>query len=345
MNFTRESIFVSIVRTFCTTFAGVIGFIFAIVVAIVAISSLSDTATTPDKSTLTLSPDAEGQRTLLSETTPVILRINFNGVIGEGDLTYQKIEHMLLDSREGILKKDRVKAIVLYMNTPGGLATDGDGIYHALKAYKEKFHVPIYTFVEGLCASGGMFIAAASDKIYATSDSVIGSIGVILGPTFNVADTMDKLGIKALTLTEGKNKDTLNPFRPWTPGEESSLKNILAGLYEQFTDIMIESRPQINKDLLINDYGAKVFIAEEASKIGYIDNPKATYNQTLTDLAAAAGIEGKYQVLQIAPPRSILSEVAKGSSTILKGKVHHIFPLAPNINSDMSGKFLYLYQP
>ena len=345
MHFTRESIFVSIIRTFCVTFAAVIGFFVAIFVGAIAIGSLSDSVTTPDKSELTLSADSEGHRSLLTETAPVVLRINISGVIGELDLTTQKIENMLLDSRKGVLKKDRVKAILLYINTPGGTAIDSSGIYRALKTYKEKYHIPIYTYVDGFCASGGMYIASASDKIYASSDSVIGSIGVILGPAFNVVDAMEKIGVKALTLTEGTDKDTLNPFRPWKAGEEASLKLITAGLYEQFVDAVAQARPLLTKDKLINEYGAKIFLAEEAVSIGYIDNWNTSYNQALTELTTAAGIKEKYQVLQIAPPRSILSEIAQGSSTILRGKVHHTFPIAPNINSDMSGKFLYLYQP
>lgn len=345
MNFTRESIFVSIIRTFCSTFAAVIGIFAAILASILGISSLTDTVSTPDKSELTVSSDAEGNRTLLADTTPVVLRINISGVIGDLNLTQQKFDTMLLDSREGVLKKDRVKAILLYMNTPGGVAEDSSSIYRMLKAYKEKYHVPIYTFVDGLCASGGMYAAAASDKIYATRDSIIGSIGVRMGPTFNFADAMDKLGIKALTLTQGKDKDTLNPFRPWKPGEEDSLNTILSGLYEEFVDTMVAARPRLSKEKLINDYGAKIFLASEAENIGYIDNGNATYYQALTDLVSVSGIKEKYQVLQIDPPHSILSQVAQGSSSILKGKVHHTFPIAPYIHSDMSGKFLYLYQP
>ena len=67
---------------------------------------------------------------------------------------------------------------------PGGAADDSVGIYRALCEYKKKYNVPIYAFVDGLCASGGMYIACAADKIYATPSSVIGSVGVIMGPLF-----------------------------------------------------------------------------------------------------------------------------------------------------------------
>ncbi|HSX03896.1 MAG TPA: S49 family peptidase, partial [Rhabdochlamydiaceae bacterium] len=254
---------------------------------------------------------------------------------------------ILLTSREGILKDNRVKGILLYMNTPGGTANDADVIYRTLREYKERYHVPIYTYVEGLCASGGMYIAAASDKILSSSESIIGSVGVLLGPNFNFFETMQKIGIKALTLTEGKDKDLLNPYRPWEPGEEASIKKITLSLYNHFVDIVLAARPAIDRNKLIQDYGAKVFIAEEAQQIGFIDDGNSSYSAAVKQLAAASGIKEneKYQVLHIEPTHGIIKQLAQGRAHFLKENIKHVFPLGPNITSEMSGKFLYLYTP
>ncbi|HSX12425.1 MAG TPA: S49 family peptidase, partial [Rhabdochlamydiaceae bacterium] len=262
-------------------------------------------------------------------------------------LTEQKINNLLLTSREGILKGDRVKAVLLYMNTPGGTANDADVIYRALMDYKARYHVPIYTYVEGLCASGGMYIASASDRILASPESIIGSVGVLLGPTFNVSEAMDKIGVKALTLTAGKDKDALNPFRPWVAGEEDSIKKITLSLYNRFVDIVVAARPALDRTLLVQDYGAQVFVAEEAQALGFIDDGNSSYNAALKELAAAANFkEGeKYQVLHIESPHGIITELAQGKASFLSGKIKHVFPLGPNITSEMSGKFLYLYTP
>lgn len=343
----NDSIFSSSIRAFCKAFAVVIGFSLAIAIIVIAIAYLTDDISSPEKEKLTVSADANGARETLSETTPVILRINITGIVGEGNLAGSKVEKFLLASREGVLKDNRVKGILLFINTPGGIANDADMIYRALLAYKEKYHVPIYSYVEGFCASGGMYIAAASDKILASPESVIGSVGVILGPTFNVYDAMQKLGIKALTLTEGKDKDTLNPFRPWVPGEEESIKKIILALYERFVDIIAEARPALDKDKLIQEYGAQIFIAEEAQEIGFIDDGNSNYNSALKELAAVANIKEteKYQVLHIESPHGIISELAQGRARFLEGKIKHVFPLGTNITSEMSGKFLYLYTP
>lgn len=343
----NQSIFSFTVRAFCKSFALVIGFLAALALVVFLFAFLSDDISTPDRSKLTVSADAQGSRELLPNTAPVILKINITGVIGEGNLTDQKINNLLLASREGALKDNRVKAILLYMNSPGGTANDADVIYRSLLEYKERHHVPIYTYVEGLCASGGMYIAAASDRILASSESIIGSVGVLLGPTFNVVDTMEKIGVKALTITEGKDKDALNPFRPWGPGEADSIKRITLALYERFVSIVLAARPVMDRESLIQDYGAQVFIAEEAEAIGFIDDGNSSYSSALRELAAAANIKEteKYQVLHIESTHGIISELAQGRAPFLTGKIKHTFPLGPNISSEMSGKFLYLYTP
>ncbi len=343
----RESIFFSTLRALFTAFGALIGVFLAIFVAIFTLSSLSDGVDTPDKSTLTVSADANGKRKLLTSTAPVILRVNLHGVIGELNLTEEKFTNMLLDSREGALDKDRVKGILLHINSPGGLATDSSAIYHVLKEYKEKYQVPLYAYVDGLCASGGMYIACAADKIYATNDSIIGSVGVRMGPAFNVSKVMDTIGVDALTLTEGKDKDLLNPFRPWKEGEEAPLKDIMAKEYEQFVDVVTAARPQLSRDELLNTYGARVYVSGEAQTLGYIDFADSSYNECLKSLVEASGIgEGKdYQVIAISPASSIFHDLTQGGANLLKGKIEHIFPIGPGISSEMSGKVLFLHQP
>lgn len=348
MHISRESIFVSAIRSFFNAFAVVVGISMALIIALFGLAFLSKTAVeSPEKTDLTLSADVDGNRKQLADTVPVILRINIEGIIGAKNLNPTNFTNILLDSREGVLANNRVKGILLYVNTPGGLATDSSNIYRLLKDYKEKYHVPIYAYVEGICASGGMYISAAADKIFASDGSIIGSIGVRVGPVFNVATAMEKVGIKSLTLTEGLDKDALNPFRPWREGEDKSLKDIVEQEYETFVAVMTENRPRLNREKLIYDYGARIYSANISAELGYIDNGNASYNDALKDLVGAAGISPgeKYQVLLIAPHQSVFKELAQNKYEIFKGKLEHVFPIGPYMTSDMSGKLLFLYQP
>src|SRR5690348_5031821 len=198
MQLARESIFVSAVRSFCTSFAAILGILVGIVLIVFVLLMFSTPDILPKKSDLTVAADANGNRDLFSQSVPVMLKIDIQGVIGVKVLVEDKFTNMLLYSREGMLDHDRVKAVLLCINSPGGTVTDSDGIYRALMKYKEKYQVPIYAYVDGLCASGGMYIASAADKIFATSSSIIGSVGVIIGPSFNISQLMDRYGVQSL---------------------------------------------------------------------------------------------------------------------------------------------------
>ena len=174
-----------------------------------------------------------------SSTTPVILKVNVQGVIGIDDLTRHKFQELLTESREKSLKNDRVKAILLCIDSPGGTVSDADGIYNALKAYKKQFGVPVYAYVDGLCASGGMYIACAADKIYASDASLVGSIGVLFPAMFNFVKLMEKVGVDSKTLIAGKGKDEMNPFRTWKPDEGANYQKIVDDFYEIFVDVVV----------------------------------------------------------------------------------------------------------
>jgi len=347
MKFTRESIFISALRGFFNTVGVIFGIAIALMIVILGINLASSSIKAPDKSTLTLSPDSNWNREQLPSSAPVILRINLNGIIGLGKLTGDKFKSILVDSREGDLANDRVKGIILYVDTPGGTAVDSATIYDLLKTYKERYKVPIYAYVEGICASGGIYICSAADQIYSSPSGIIGSVGVRLGPAFNFSEVMNKLGIESKTLVKGKDKDALNPFRPWKEGEEKSLMDVVQNEYIRFVDVVTDARKKLNKQRLIEVYGANIFDAERAQDYGFIDNGDANYDETLAALVKAAGIgdDEKYQVLEIAYSESFLTELKENKAGLFGGKLQHVFPTGAYTNSELSGKILYLYQP
>jgi protease IV len=343
MQMGRQSIIFSTFKSLCTAFATIIGLLLGIVLVIYAITAFSTPDIFPKKSNLTIAPDASGNRELLMHA-PVILKIDIKGVIGQGDLTEDKFVNLLLDSREGMLGPDRVKAILLCFDTPGGTVTDAYGIYRALMEYKKKYQIPVYGYVDGLCASGGMYVACAADRMFASFSSVIGSVGVIIGPAFNFSRLMDRYGVQALTITEGKDKDMLSPFRPWKPGEDKSLRDVTADMYERFVSLVVEAR-HMDREKLVNDYGAQIYSAEAAEQRGYIDTAGSDYSTALAELAKVAQLDKTYQVMQITAPHPFFADIAKEKLALLSGKVTHHFRLGPYADPELSGKFLYMYQP
>lgn len=347
MEIIRESIFVSAVRSFCRMFFAILGISLGVFFCTMIYSILSSQSVVEEKTTLHFVPDANGNQALLPPSAPVILELNIQGIIGlEGkeSINAKTVENILLDSRNGLLSHDRVKAILLRINTPGGAVIDSDNIYLMLKAYKEKYKTPIFAYVDGLCASGGMYVASSADRIFASPSSVIGSIGVIYGPLFNVSDALKTLGIQALTLTEGLYKDAMNPTRPWKEGEESSYKNLIAFFYQRFVNIVTQARPRLDKNKLIDEYGAQIFDCVKAEQLGYIDQGLASREEALLALLKEAQIDPAYpyQVVTLEPVKNWVAELLQGSSSLLSGKIEHHFEIG---QSHLQNQFAYLYKP
>lgn len=347
INISRESIFISAIRSFCNAFFAILGVVICFLLMGIILAFAMRASSGSEKTSFSIQPDANGNRTPLPISSPAILKITIEGVVGTGKLITPSIESILLDSREGVLKNGRVKGILLCINTPGGSVTDANGIYETLRAYKERYKIPIFAYVDGTCASGGVYISSAADKIYASSVSIIGSVGVILGPIFNFYGLMEKWGIKATTISTGTDKNILNPFAPLKPGEDSSLYKISEYLYNLFVDIVTTARPRLDKDTLINVYGAQVYVSSIAQELGFIDVSNSNYEQTVKDLALAAGIkEGeKYQVIECKLQKPFLSDLIESRFHTPSLKfLESFFPLKEHL-SEIKDPFLYLYQP
>lgn len=344
MKMVNESIFASSVRAFFVTFFGAMGALigFALLLLLLIGIFSSGDETKHFGHGVKIMPDAYGNRKELASSTPIILQIEINSEIGRNDLTADKIQEILLDSREGAFKNDRVKAIFLTINSPGGSANETNIIYRALKQYKQRYGTPIFAFVDGLCASGGYYLACATDKIYASDVSLIGSVGVVSWPPFfNITDTMEKLGVKATTLSAGNGKDAMNPTRNWSEGEEASRQKIIDFYYDDFVYAVTSNRPHVEPEHLVKIHGANVFPAHEAKEFGMIDETSCCRDDALKELVQTAGISGEYQVVCM-KCRSWWKDIFKEkviNSPLITGKIKH------ELVMPKTDPYSYLYTP
>lgn len=345
----RDSILYSAIRALFVAFCVVIGLCLGFVFITVLIGGLSGNSNDGKLTTVNteeILPNAEGKREALASDTPVILQININGVIGLETLDDKTIRQQLVESREGSFKDDRVKAILLYINTPGGTVTDADGIFRALSDYKQKYKVPIYAYVDGLCASGGMYVALAADKVFASETSLIGSVGVIAPSFFNVTKLLEKVGVETLTISAGIDKDAMNPLRPWKPGEDANYRQIIDFYYNHFVELVSSHRPHLSKEQLIKEYGAKIFPAPQAKDYGYIDVSGASLADAISGLAEAASLsKDNYQVIRLENKNWWNSLFSSQTNMLWKGKVTHQITISPELDLILHNQFLYLYYP
>jgi protease-4 len=342
----KPGIIFSSLRAFFIALFATIGVSFGLVVLIIMVGSISsqDSEDVESSYSVEILPNAQGIRKTVSKKSPAILELNISGVIGGRDLNAETVREILVESREGNLKNDRVKAILLRINSPGGTVTDADDIYRSLMAYKKQYGVPIFAYIDGLCASGGLYVASAADLIYASEASVIGSVGVITPPFFNLSNLLEKVGIRSMTLFSGKGKDDLSSVRPWKEGEEQNLKELIAVFYDQFVDIVTKSRPKISKEKLVDDFGAKIYPSIQALEYGFIDGTGISRNEVLNLLLKEIAIEDDYyQVVQLKKSNWLnhLLESKMGPQS----EVVHRIELPGMLDPKLQGQFLYLWHP
>ncbi len=343
MKLENESIFLHSLRSFFVSLFGVVGVVVGLALAIFLLfglfSSSSDDKNLPSKAKLM--PNAEGSRKDFGAGTAVLLQIPIEGTIGMGEITPEKIQEVLLESREGSLKDGRVKGIILVINSPGGGANDSNIIYRQILEYKNRFKVPVYAYTDGLCASGGYYIACSADKIYASTVSLVGSIGVLGWPPYmNVHKTLEKIGVETKTLFAGKGKDEMNPFRPWHEGETASRQNLVDFYYKNFVDVVSASRPKLSESDLVGKYGANIFPAYQAEEYGLIDKSGVDLSFVIAELAREVGVEEQYQVIQF-KTKSWFKQMFGGESTspLFTGTIKHELSLPDRSSVN------YLYVP
>ena len=136
-------------------------------------------------------------------------------------------------------KDDDVKAIVLRVDSPGGAVAPSQEIHDAIKRIKAKKKVVVS--MGGLAASGGYYISAPADRIFAEPGTLTGSIGVIF-MHFNVRGLLEWAKVEETTLKSGKYKDTFSPFRPIHDTDREEIQSISDDVYGQFVQAVAQGR-------------------------------------------------------------------------------------------------------
>jgi protease IV len=176
----------------------------------------------------------------------------------------------IIESLRNAVKDKNTKGIILYANSPGGSPVQSAYVYDEIrKIKKEHPNLPIHAVVSDICASGCYYIVAATDKIYASPASLVGSIGVIMD-SFGFVETMQKLGVERRLLTAGTHKAMLDPFSPSKPDENQYMQSLINQVHQQFIDAVKSGRGTRLKETP-DMFSGLVWTGEESVKLGIID--------------------------------------------------------------------------
>ena len=190
------------------------------------------------------------------------------------------------------------RGIILRMNTPGGSPVQAWYVYDEIRRIKkENPDLPLFTVVSDTCASGGYFIAAATDKIFVSKSSIIGSIGVVMNG-FGFVETMKKFGVERRLMIAGKNKGLFDAFSPLKKPEQKHLQTMLDDIHQQFIDAVREGRG----DRLVDDpslFSGLVWTGQQGIKMGLADGIG-------TPSSVAKEIIGEANLVNFTPQHSFL---------------------------------------
>lgn len=236
-------------------------------------------------------------------TGDAVAVIGLNGTITPGPQDYLTTSGITPDRVRSLLDQaasnPSVKAVVVRVNSPGGSVVASDEIYHALLAFEK----PVVISMGDMAASGGYYISCAGDHVMAHPDTLTGSIGVI-SQFLNVQELLDKVGVEAVVITTGPRKDIGSPFRDMTEEERELWRGILDQVYEDFVNVVVESRG-LSAETVRDLADGSIYTGQQAQDLGLVDSVGT--RQAAIDRAAELGnIEGDPRVIELRSQPTLL---------------------------------------
>ncbi len=237
--------------------------------------------------------------TLLVEAMPVgtenrIALIRIEGVILDSHEVIQQIKLFSDDSD--------IQAIVVRIDSPGGAVVPSQEIYASLKRVRDGGEKTVVASMGNMAASGGYYIASASNTILANPGTITGSIGVIMEMT-NVHELLSKVGIENVVVKSGLHKDLASPFRPLNIESRIILQDVMDDVHDQFIHAVAEGREmEVEHVQALAD--GRIFTGRQALQLNLVDR-LGTLQDAIQSAAELAGITEEPTVIEVEPRFSL----------------------------------------
>lgn len=214
-------------------------------------------------------------------------------------------------------KDERVKGLIIRVNSPGGTISASDQIYNEILRCRDETGKPVVAFMQGVAVSGGYYTSVACDKIIAEPTTITGSVGVIMGHFVLQELLEEKLGIHPVIIKSGLKKDWPSPFEPTTEEQRQYIQDkLITPAYERFVQIVADGRPSLTLADVKRLGDGSIYGAQEAldekliDKIGYLD-------EAIEMACSLAGVE-EAKVVEYTKPFSLAGFLRSSNRNILK---------------------------
>ncbi|WP_251519867.1 MULTISPECIES: signal peptide peptidase SppA [Staphylococcus] len=316
----------------------VLGGIFMSTISTIVTSMFSDSGATSDMNPFPETVEKDGN------SNKRIAHLTLNGEITEGtgadafggSTGYN--HEAFLKQLDVVKRDDTVKGVLLTVNSPGGGTYPSDEIYKKIKDIKKKGK-KVYVHMGTMAASGGYYISAPANKIYAGPQSMTGSIGVIMS-NLDYSELQHRLGVKENVIKSGAHKDIMSSSRKMSKEERNILQSVLDDSYNRFVNIVAEGRDMPKKKVKKLADG-RIYSAQQAEDNGLID--KISYeDKTIKDLRKDIHAKDA-EVFQYDQEGGFFPGLFQTKATITQFK-NDLHGLKSIINNDSNAKPMYLYE-
>lgn len=291
------------------------------------------------------------EKVLEGEGSAKILLIDLDGVISFAEETSglklttrpSKVAFFREALRKAEADKD-LAGVIVRINSPGGSVSASDTIYHEIMSFRQKRKIPVYAYIMEVGASGGYYVACASDRIVASPTAITGSIGVI-AMKLNIEGLLSKIGVSDETYKSGPKKDFWSPFRPSTEEEKRMLQEIIDGLYARFVSVVYANRRKVMTEADVRRLAdGRILTAEEALHSGLIDQT-AYLDEAVESMKKSLSLE-RAKVITYIRPNTFKSNIY--SETAFQGgpQTFNLISInAEDLRLFSGAQFMYLWTP
>lgn len=233
--------------------------------------------------------------TLASVNKPNISVIyGLGGIVDEGQDTTTFCPKNIQNSLEQVYKDKNTKALVLFLDTGGGSVNASEKIREMLTVFKEKTKLPVYVSMNSLTASGGYWISTSGDKLYATDNTITGSIGVF-GLNFGFHGLLNEYGVHGDGVATSKLAEQ-NIAKPINDETIEEYNITVESIYKKFIKLVKSARPSL-KDVSYKDFAeGRIFVADDAKKLGLVDD-LLTFNEVIDKVKTDVGGDDKDKII------------------------------------------------
>jgi protease-4 len=253
------------------------------------------------------------EETVEGKGSSKILLLDLSGVLSEDVPSFSigtpaPRVPLLARVREELRKAEedeRVKALIVRINSPGGTITASDILYHELLAFKARKKVPVIAAIMDVGASGGYYTALAADTIVVNPTTITGSIGVVM-ITVNAQGLLEKIGVAPLAIKSGPLKDAGSPFRSLTEAERAVFQAIIDDMHRRFVELIARSR-KMPEDRVRGFADGRVYTADQALKLGLVD--RVGYLEDVVTLAKERAGLGEAKVIMYHRPKEYRANI------------------------------------